>query len=346
MAGKKRAGKRLAREKVKKWKKALREFDAITEDDVVSPEEAESQALLATLAAEKPTVESLYEDLAQAEDPEAYGKTVMVRLRSQRRAAVNVAKASQQLLERSDELSARWDDLTRQPHFRLKPPANSVIDLEETRRGHFASGMNLYKLLLVCFIGCFGGVVIELLWCLLTNGYIESRSGLVYGPFNMVYGAGALVLTVALYRYRNRGRWLSFLGGFLVGSALEYFCSWAQEMLFGSVSWDYSHMPFNINGRICLIYSVFWGFLGIFWVKNLYPMMAQLILKIPNKAGKILTWALTAFFVFDCSVTLIAVFRWSQRVDAIPAANAFWAFIDARFPNSRMERIFANMVFR
>ena len=49
MAGKRRAGKRLAREKVKKWKKALREFDAITEDDVVSPEEAESQALLATL---------------------------------------------------------------------------------------------------------------------------------------------------------------------------------------------------------------------------------------------------------------------------------------------------------
>ena len=203
MAGKRRAGKRLALEKVKKWKKALREFDAITEDDVVSQEEAESQALLATLAAEKPTVESLYEDLAQAEDPEAYGKTVMVRLRSQRRAAVNVAKASQQLLERSDELSARWDDLTRQPHFRLKPPANSVIDLEETRTGHFASGMNLYKLLLVCFIGCFGGVVIELLWCLLTNGYIESRSGLVYGPFNMVYGAGALVLTVALYRYWN-----------------------------------------------------------------------------------------------------------------------------------------------
>ena len=126
----------------------------------------------------------------------------------------------------------------------------------------------------------------------------------------------------------------------------RYFCSWAQEMLFGSVSWDYSHMPFNINGRICLIYSVFWGFLGIFWVKTLYPMIAQLILKIPNKAGKILTWALTAFFVFDCAVTLLTVFRWSQRVDGIAASNAFWAFLDTRFPDSRMQRIFANMVFR
>lgn len=338
--------KRLAREKVKQWKKALREYDQLTEHDVVSPAEAQSAELLDTLEKAQPGLHSLYEDLAQAEDPERFGENVMHRLRSYRRASNNLTRANAKLLENYDELSARWDDLTRQPHFKVKPPANSVIDLEETRSDHFAAGMNVYKLLLVCFIGCFGGVVIELLWCLLTNGYLESRSGLVYGPFNMVYGAGALVLTLALYRYRNRGKWLSFLGGFVVGSALEYFCSWAQELLFGSVSWDYSHMPFNINGRICLVYSVFWGFLGIFWVKTLYPMMAQLILKIPNKIGKWATWALTAFFVFDCVVTLLTVFRWSQRVDGIAASNAFWTFIDTRFPDARMQKIFANMVFR
>lgn len=341
-----RKRKRLAKEKVKRWKKALREYDQVSEQDIVTPVEQQAREALEALDAAQPDLQSLYENLAAAENPEDYGEAVMHRLRSYRRASVDLGKANSILLENYDELSARWDDLTRQHHSRLKAPANSVIDLEETRSDHFAAGMNLYKLLLVCFIGCFGGVVIELAWCLLTNGYLQSRSGLVYGPFNMVYGAGALVLTVALYRYRNRGKWLSFLGGFLVGSALEYFCSWAQEMLFGSVSWDYSHMPFNINGRICLVYSVFWGFLGVFWVKTLYPMVAQLILKIPSRFGKILTWALTAFFVFDCAVTLLTVFRWSQRVDGIAASNAFWAFIDARFPDSRMQRIFANMVFR
>ena len=157
MFRKRNAGKPLAREKVKQWKKALREYDAMTEQDVVGPEEAQSIALLETLEAQQTGLRSLYEDLAQTQEPEAFGKAVMTRLRSQRRAAVNVAKANQKLLENYDELSARWDDLTRQPHSRLKPPANSVIDLEETRSGHFASGMNLYKLLLVCFIGCFGG---------------------------------------------------------------------------------------------------------------------------------------------------------------------------------------------
>ena len=345
MFRKRNAGKPLAREKVKQWKKALREYDAMTEQDVVGPEEAQSIALLETLEAQQTGLRSLYEDLAQTQEPEAFGKAVMTRLRSQRRAAVNVAKANQKLLENYDELSARWDDLTRQPHSRLKPPANSVIDLEETRSGHFASGMNLYKLLLVCFIGCFGGVVIELLWCLLTNGYIESRAGLVYGPFNLLYGAGAVALTVCLYRFRNRSGWISFLGGMLVGTVVEYLCSWGQEALFGSRSWDYSAMPFNLNGRVCLLYSVFWGVLGVFWIKDLYPRMAQLILKIPNKIGKILTVAVTVFLIFNSVVSLLAVDRWSERVAGQAPSNSLEELLDERFPNERMESIYANMDF-
>ena len=225
------------------------------------------------------------------------------------------------------------------------PPANGSIDLEEQQSHHFARGINLYKLLLVCFVGSFAGVVVEVLWCLVRNGYIESRAGLVYGPFNLLYGAGAVVLTLALYRYRNRGYLLSFLGGMIVGSVVEYVCSWGQEALFGSRSWDYSNIPFNLNGRICLLYSVFWGVLGVLWIKDLYPRMAKWILKIPNKAGKILTWCLTAFLVVNAVVTCVAVARWSQRVQGEPASSNFWSFVDERFPDERMERIFANMEF-
>ncbi|MGN1347117.1 MAG: putative ABC transporter permease, partial [Eubacteriales bacterium] len=223
--------------------------------------------------------------------------------------------------------------------------ANSVIDLTEQKTHHFTQGLNGYKLLWICYIGSFAGVVVESLWCILQNGHLESRAGLVYGPFNLLYGAGAVALTAALYRFRNHGRWLSFLGGMTVGSAVEYLCSLGQEMLFGSRSWDYSNMPFNLNGRICLLYSAFWGALGVLWVKNIYPRMANWILKLPEKQGKILTWALAAFFVFNAAVSLVAVYRWSGRLSGAAAANAFWRLIDTRFPDTRMERIFANMVF-
>ena len=284
--------------------------------------------------------------------PESEGadleQAVEAELESLRRASRTLAQAYQAADNAADELGARLRDMRTardRKWYVPNPPANAAIDLEEAKQDHFAQGLGLYKVLLICIAGRFAGVVVEMLWCLVTNGYIESRAGLVYGPFNLLYGAGAALLTVCLYKYRNRGYQLSFAGGFLVGSVLEYVCSWGQEVLLGSRSWDYSHMPLNINGRICFVYSLFWGALGILWIKDLYPRMAKYILKIPNRAGKILTWALTAFLIVNAIVSCVAVGRWSSRVGGQPPAGPFWSFVDQRFPDERMERIFANMEF-
>ena len=262
--------------------------------------------------------------------------------------AGKLAKASTQIFTVSDELSARCRDTRQQRRkrrFLTAAPANGTIDLEERESDHFARGLGIYKLLLILFIGSFAGVVVELMWCLIRNGYLESRSGLVYGPFNLLYGAGAVALTVCLYRFRNRSGWISFLGGMLVGTVVEYLCSWGQEALFGSRSWDYSTMPFNLNGRVCLLYSVFWGVLGVFWIKDLYPRMAQLILKLPNKIGKILTVAVTVFLIFNGVVSLLAVDRWAERVEGQAPGNSLEELLDERFPNERMESVYANMDF-
>ena len=270
-----------------------------------------------------------------------------LRAESLKRASSNLSKASKTIYAVKDELAGRMKDIhqQRKKNMLLSAPANATIDQQEQEGDHFAKGLNGYKLLLVCFIGSFFGVIIEMLWCLVSRGYIESRAGLVYGPFNLLYGFGAVVLTVTLYKFRNRGAWISFLGGIIVGSVVEYFCSWGQEFVFGTRSWDYSKMPFNINGRICLLYSIFWGILGVLWIKNLYPRMAKLILKIPNRVGKICTWVLLAFFVVNTVMSGIALTRWSQRNAGIPAANTFWQTIDERFPDERMEKVYANMVF-
>ena len=130
-----------------------------------------------------------------------------------------------------------------------------------------------------------------------------------------------------------------------VGSIIEYILSWAQETVFGSTSWDYSDIPFNLNGRICLLYSFFWGVLGVMWIKSIYPRIAKLILKIPNKAGKILTVAFSVFLVFNAVMTFGAVWRWSERIHNKPSMSFVDDFFDKRFPDSRMERIFANMEF-
>lgn len=317
------------------------------QEEIVSVQEKNSLELLNSLAESERDMQSFYEEMTASDAPEQFEEEVRAKLRSSRRTSLNILKAYHRSAEISDELSARWNDLTKGKKHKMIPsaPANSLIDLAETRSNHFAQGMNSYKLMLVCFIGSFAGVVMEMLWCLLTRGYIESRAGLVYGPFNLLYGFGAVAFTLALYRFRNKGKWISFAGGMLIGSAFEYFCSWWQETFFGSRSWDYSNMPFNLNGRICLLYGMFWGILGVVWIKVLYPWMAKFILKIPNRVGKTIAVSAIIFLALNGAVTMAATFRWSQRLDNIEPSNSFWEMMDSRFTNERMERIFANMKF-
>lgn len=330
---------------VKTEKRKMRnEAQPVAPEDMLEIE-IESLHLSEVVNATQEEMTAFYPKMLQEDFDEAQA---LKKANSLKRATANITKSLTNAYAVSDEFHARMKDIRKQSQkHKLIPgtPANAAIDYQESHSEHFAKGLNLYKVLLICFVGSFAGVVVELLWCLITHGYIESRSGLVYGPFNLLYGVGAVVLSVCLFKFRNRGSWISFLGGMIVGSVVEYVCSFGQELVFGSRSWDYSHLPFNINGRICLLYSVFWGFLGVLWIKKIYPRMAKWILKIPNRVGKIATWVLVIFFVFNAFMSCVSVYRWSQRVEGIAPANAFMEWIDERFPDERMERVYANLEF-
>lgn len=299
------------------------QLDALAQESSLPPEE--SQALHSTLRCEITALRALNRQLISG--------------------VQRCSSAVDEMETRLDEAEKLAKKRTRK--FKLIPaaPTNAQIDAEEQRRAHFAQGITFYKLFWVFFIGCFAGVVVEVLWCMITRGHYESRTGLIYGPFNLVYGCGAGLLSACLYRFRNRSKIFSFAGGFVVGSVVEYACSWVQEMLFGTTSWDYSHLPFNLNGRICLLYSVFWGFLGIMWIKDIYPRMSRWILKIPNRFGKGLTWALLAFMIFNSAMSGLTVLRWTNRRAGQPATNAFEAYLDRHYPDERMQKIYANMIF-
>ena len=78
--------------------------------------------------------------------------------------------------------------------------------------------------------------------------------------------------------------------GTVLGGAYEYACSIFTELVFGTVFWDYSKLPFNLGGRINLLFCFFWGIAAVVWLKIIYPKLSNLIEKIPIKTGNILTW--------------------------------------------------------
>lgn len=199
-----------------------------------------------------------------------------------------------------------------------------------------------YKYVYIFLICCVVGFALETLWCLLKNGYIESRKSLVYGPLSVAYGMGGVLLTAALSKFRDSSLWKVFLISFVVGTVAEYICSLGQEIVFGSVAWDYSHLPLNINGRVCLLYSLFWGVLGIAWVKLIVPLTDKLIAFIPMKLSGVLVWAFIAFFIFDAGLSAVAALRWNERKEGLEPSNRIEVFLDKHFPDDRMKSIYAN----
>ena len=172
-----------------------------------------------------------------------------------------------------------------------------------------------------------------------------SRSSVVYGPFSIVWGLGCVLLTAILYQYRNRSDRYIFLFGTILGGAYEYICSVFTEIVFGTVFWDYSEIPFNLGGRINLLYCFFWGIAAVVWLKILYPLFSGWIEKIPKKIGIPLTWFLIVFMIFNILISALAMSRYSVRnTQGISAANNIERFLDEHFPDERMERIYPNAI--
>lgn len=207
----------------------------------------------------------------------------------------------------------------------------------------FAAGIGFYKLFWLFLIGAFVGDLIETVFVWGTSGVLMSRSSLLYGPFSVVWGLGAAILTVVLRGLMDKSDRYIFVGGALMGGVYEYMCSVVTEKLFGKVFWDYSKIPFNLNGRINLLYCVFWGIAAVIWVKEVYPRISALIEKIPMKVGKVLTWVLVVLLAVDVALSCMALGRMDQREKGIPATNAVQQFLDEQYPDEYLTQRYQNM---
>lgn len=207
----------------------------------------------------------------------------------------------------------------------------------------FAEGCSFYKLVSLFFIGAFLGDLIETVFCLLTTGVLMSRSSVVYGPFSIVWGLGCVLLTGLLYQYKDKGDSYIFVAGTVLGGVYEYVCSVFTELVFGTVFWDYSGIPFNLGGRINLLYCFFWGIVSVVWLKTLYPRLSNRIERIPKKAGIIGSHLLIVFMIVNMVVSGLALARYTARHAGIEAEDTVSVFLDDRFPDERIERVYPNV---
>ena len=221
-----------------------------------------------------------------------------------------------------------------------------TVQVEKPQRDKtvFAAGCCMQKLVWLFFTGCLLGDITETIFCRITAGVWMSRSSLVWGPFSIVWGFAIAAVTDLLYKYKDRSDRFLFLMGTALGGAYEYLCSVLSEMVFGTVFWDYSEIPFNLGGRINLLYCFFWGFAAVAWFKIFYPVISGWIEKLPICAGRILTWVIVVFMCCNMAVSTMALIRSNERSQGIPATQSWQQTMDERFPDERMEKIYPNAI--
>ena len=178
---------------------------------------------------------------------------------------------------------------------------------------------NIYQAVWIFIIYAFLGWCSEVAFAAVNKGKFVNR-GFLNGPVCPIYGVGMLIVVLCLWNLRDRPL-LLFLGSALLTTALEFVTGFVLERFFHDKWWDYSDMPFNIKGYVCLKFTILWGLAASFIIGAIHRFIYMLIEKTPFVLGVILLAVFSAAFIADFIVTLTALVKLPKKLKAMAEAE-------------------------
>ncbi len=158
------------------------------------------------------------------------------------------------------------------------------------------------------------GLLLETLYCYISVGVLESRKGFIWGPLCPVYGVCGTALIWMLEKLKYKKSWQLFVAGFILGSVTEYILSYILEAIYGVRFWNYEYLRFNLNGRISLIFSIYWGALSVILMRIAKPLIDKFVNKIKPNNKIVIETAIFIFLVIDCLVTVWGIQTYQNRL--------------------------------
>lgn len=172
--------------------------------------------------------------------------------------------------------------------------------------------MIFYNLVWYFLIYAFLGWCLEVAYKAVTVGKFVNR-GFLNGPVCPIYGAGMVMIIFALTPI-SHNKLFMFVGSVVVCSAIEWVVGFCLEKLFHAKWWDYSEVPFNLNGYICLKFSLYWGIAGVFVMDVIHPTTIWLVDKLPYLLGCIFATIFSAGLAVDSILTVNVILKLNREM--------------------------------
>lgn len=163
--------------------------------------------------------------------------------------------------------------------------------------------MSVYHYIWYFMFFSFAGWCMEVAYHTICCGDFANR-GFLSGPVCPIYGVGAVMVIFALRPFSER-LILLFIFAVIITSLLEFVTGFFLEKLFHTKWWDYSDIPFNIMGYVCLKFSLCWGVVCVFLIRVLLPGLDLVIDKIPYKVGVPILIICSLVYITDAACTII-----------------------------------------
>ena len=140
--------------------------------------------------------------------------------------------------------------------------------------------------------------------------------GFLIGPYCPIYGVGATLCTAVFNEHNNTNVFIIFIVCAVGACVIEYITSYVAEKLFNTRWWDYSHLPLNVNGRICLYGAIIFGLAGTI-IALIDPYVQKLFIYIDNKFINRIAVLIFLVMAADFAKTLSSWIKLSSSLKSI-----------------------------
>ncbi len=175
--------------------------------------------------------------------------------------------------------------------------------------------MSIYYSILYFFVYGFLGWCTEVIFAAFKQHRFVNR-GFLNGPICPIYGVGVTLVVACLEAFQSN-LLLLYLSSVILVTVLEGVTGWAMDKLFHNKWWDYSKLPLNIGGYVCLLFSLIWGVACVVIVYFIHPLIHQMLSWIPHIIGLVLIVILAAALIADVIVTSSAILKFNQYLERL-----------------------------